>query len=360
MKSYIKNNWKLLLNVFTLIALALAVFYLRDDLLEVWSKLSQINLLVLLLMIPLQIMNYSCWTHVYYEFLGIIAKKERINVGRWDMYKIMLELNFVNVVFPTGGVSGFPYLRARLKPYGISTSQSTFTQAMRFMLTFGSYIILLFIGLFMLALGGSASNMTILVACSLAFLVLFGTIVVVFTISSRQRIKIFTQALTRMINKVIQVVRPKHPESLNLKMVEKLFDEMHENYSLLRANWRELRSPLVYSLLGNITELATIYVVYIAAGAWVNPGAVIIAFALASVAGFWSILPGGAGIYEALMTTVMISAGVPAGLSLSVTLIYRVINMLLSIPLGYYFYNKAIPKLNLDPETFQRKHHKAA
>lgn len=360
MKSYIKKNWKLLLNIVTLIALALAIFFLRDDLREVWSKLGQLNGAALALMIPLQIMNYSCWTHVYYEFLGIIAKKERGNIGRWDMYKIMLELNFVNVVFPTGGVSGFPYMRARLKPYGISTAQATFTQAMRFMLTFVSYIILLFTGLFLLALGGSASNMTILVACSLAFLVLFGTVTIVYTISSRSRIKIFTQFLTRWLNKLIQVVRPKHPESINLKQVEKLFDEMHENYNLLKENWHELGRPLVYSLLGNVTELATIYVVYIAHGAWVNPGAVIIAYALANVAGFWSILPGGAGIYEALMTTVMISAGVPAGLSLSVTLIYRIINMLLSIPLGYYFYNKAIPKLNLDPETFRRKHHKVA
>lgn len=360
MKSYIKQNWKLLLNIVTIVALGLAVFFLRDDLLEVWSKLGQLNGFAIALMIPLQIMNYSCWTHVYYEFLGIIAKKDRSNIGRWDMYKIMLELNFVNVVFPTGGVSGFPYLRARLKPYGISTSQATFTQAMRFMLTFISYIILLFTGLFLLALGGSASNMTILIACSLAFLVLFGTLTIVYTISSRSRIKIFTQSLTKWLNKLIQIFRPKHPESINLKQVEKLFDEMHENYKLLRANWRDLRRPLVYSLLGNVTELATIYVVYIAHGAWVNPGAVIIAYALANVAGFWSILPGGAGIYEALMTTVMISAGVPAGLSLSVTLIYRIINMLLSIPLGYYFYNKAIPKLNLDPETFQRRRHKAA
>ena len=45
-----------------------------------------------------------------------------------------------------------------------------------------------------------------------------------------------------------------------------------------------------------------------------------------------------------LMTAVLVSAGVPAGLAISVTIMYRVLNMALSLPVGYYFYNKAINK----------------
>lgn len=355
MKHFITKNWKLLLNVFTIGALLVAIVLLRDDLMETWVRLRELNTIVLFLVIPLQAMNYSCWAHVYYEILGIIASKQSKNIPRREMYKIMLELNFVNVVFPTGGVSGFTYLRARLKPFGVSTAQATFTQAMRFMLTFLTYIILLFIGLFMLALGGSASNMTILITCSFAFIVLFSTIIGVYIISSKGRIHRFTQSLTKFLNKVIQIIRPKNPESINLKRVEYVFEEMHQNYQHIKENWGEIRRPFAYSLLGNITELATIYAVYIAHGAWINPGAVIIAYALANFAGLVAILPGGIGVYEALMTTVMVSAGIPAGLSLSVTLIYRIINMLLSLPTGFYFYNRALPDLGVDAESYRRK-----
>ena len=84
----------------------------------------------------------------------------------------------------------------------------------------------------------------------------------------------------------------------------------------------------------------TIYVVYIAFGHYVNIGAVIIAYAIANFAGMVSVLPGGIGIYEALMTAVLATAGVKPELSIPVTIMYRVLNMLIQLPPGYYLYHK--------------------
>ena len=84
------------------------------------------------------------------------------------------------------------------------------------------------------------------------------------------------------------------------------------------------------------------YVVYIAFGHWVNPGAVILAYAIANFAGFISVLPGGVGVYEALMTGVMAIAGVPAAVSIPVVVMYRVLNTAIQLPPGYYFYQKAL------------------
>lgn len=119
------------------------------------------------------------------------------------------------------GVSGFSYFTARLKPYGVTTAQSTLTQTMRFVLTFASYVILLFLGLFMLSLGGSASNMTIFITCSLAFLTVFAIVGGIYVASSKSRIHTFSQTLTKVVNRVLQFVRPKHPETISLKRVEK-------------------------------------------------------------------------------------------------------------------------------------------
>jgi uncharacterized membrane protein YbhN (UPF0104 family) len=74
----------------------------------------------------------------------------------------------------------------------------------------------------------------------------------------------------------------------------------------------------------------------------VNPGAVILAYAVANFAGLISVLPGGVGIYEALMTAVLAAAGVSPGISIPVTVMYRVLNMSIQIIPGYYFYHKAI------------------
>jgi putative heme transporter len=347
MKDYLKRNWKLILNVVTFLLLGLAIYLVRKDIGKALQDLGRINAIALILIIPLQLQNYAAYANLYQEFLRILGSKQTFK----RMYEVALELNFVNHVFPSGGVSGFSYFAARLKPYGVTTAQATLTQTMRFVLTFATYILFLFVGLFMLALGGNASNMTILITCSMAFLTVFVIIAGTYIVSSEARIKTFSQSLTKLVNKVIQVVRPKHPETISLKWVDKVFKEMHENYVILKEKLPELKRPLFYSFLANLTELATIYVVYIAYGQFVNPGAVIIAYALANFAGLIAVLPAGIGVYEGLMSLVLVSAGVPAGLSISVTVMYRVLTMLTTVPIGYYFYHRAISKLGQVPKV---------
>lgn len=338
MKHFLKRNWKLLLNIVTFGLLGLAIFLLRHDIGHSLQDLGRVNTYALLLMIPLQALNYHAYTRLYQKFLRILHHK----LDYKFLLKVTLELNFVNHVFPSGGVSGFSYFSLRLKERRVSAAKSALCQMMRFVLTFGTYLLLLFIGLFALSIRGGASNMTILITCSLAFMVLFLSVVGVYIIGSKQRIEDFTGALARAVNYIIHFVRPGHPETLNLRRVRSLFGDLHDNYVLLSGNKQQLKSPAAYAMLANITELLTLYVVYIAYGNYVNIGAVIIAYALANFAGLIAILPGGVGVYEGLMTIVMVSAGVPAGLALSVTVMYRVLNMVLSLPLGYYFYHGAL------------------
>jgi uncharacterized membrane protein YbhN (UPF0104 family) len=74
----------------------------------------------------------------------------------------------------------------------------------------------------------------------------------------------------------------------------------------------------------------------------VNVGAVILAYAVANFAGLISVLPAGIGIYEGLMTAVLVVTGIPVELSIPVTLMYRVINMFVQLTPGYFFYQKAV------------------
>jgi uncharacterized membrane protein YbhN (UPF0104 family) len=66
------------------------------------------------------------------------------------------------------------------------------------------------------------------------------------------------------------------------------------------------------------------------------------AYAVANFAGLISVLPGGVGIYEALMTGVLAAAGVPAGTSIPIIVMYRILNMVLQLTPGYYFYHKSL------------------
>ncbi len=94
--------------------------------------------------------------------------------------------------------------------------------------------------------------------------------------------------------------------------------------------------------MANLTEVATIGVAFMALGATPAWGAIILAYGVANIGSFVAILPGGHGVYEALMTGVLVSGGVPASLSLTAVLAYRLVTTVLYVPPGYYFYSKAI------------------
>jgi uncharacterized protein (TIRG00374 family) len=333
-----KKRWKVILNVVTVGALILLGYLTRHQIADTVRNLRNVNVYALLFLLPLQIINYDAYARMYRSFFRILGKETRYR----DMYKVALELNFVNHVFPSGGVSGFSYFSLRLKSLGISTARATLVQMMKFIFLFLSFEVLLVVGLFSLAIGGRVSNFTMMIGASLVTFLAVATLGLAFIIGSRQRINGFFTFVTQALNKFIHTFRPKHPETINVGRVRSIFTELHENYLVLKNDYGALKRPLSYALVANVTEVLTVYMVYIAFGHWVNPGAVILAYAVANFAGLISVLPGGVGIYEALMTAVLAAAGVSPGISIPVTVMYRVFNMLIQIIPGYYFYHRAI------------------
>ena len=114
----------------------------------------------------------------------------------------------------------------------------------------------------------------------------------------------------------------------------------------MSKDWRQLKWPFLWALSINIWEVATVYVVYLAFGELVNIGAVIIGYSVANFAGLVSVLPGGVGVYEGLMTLTLSATGVSSRLSLPVTVMYRMLNTILQVPLGYYLYHKNLRRPN--------------
>jgi uncharacterized protein (TIRG00374 family) len=338
MADKMSGKWKRIITGVTIFALVFLVFATRQQIVDTFSHLGEVRASVLLFMIVFQIWNYHAYTRLYQDLFKIIQAK----IDYKSMYKIAVELNFVNHIFPSAGLSGFSYFSLRLKSHGISAARATLVQIMRFGTVFISFQLLLFGGLFLLAINGNDNILTILVASSIGTLLVVGTGLTLYIIGSKQRIDSFFTFLTKLLNRLIQFIRPKYPETINIARARQAFVELHENYKLISKNYSKLKKPLVYAFIANFTEVATIYTVYIAFGEAVNPGAVIIAYAVANFAGLISVLPGGIGIYEGLMVAVLAGAGVSPALSIPVTVMYRVLSMLIQLPPGYYLYQKAI------------------
>jgi uncharacterized protein (TIRG00374 family) len=338
MPQKIKKDFRFWLNIITLGALVFLIVVSWDQIREAFSNLDSLNVSALLLMIPVQLVGYYAVARLYRDFF--IAHGEKIRLK--TMFKIGLELNFVNHVFPSGGVSGFSYLSIRLKKFGISTSKSTLAQILRFALTFLSFLVLVLFGMFALAIGHNANALLVLLSSAIVFTTIFGTGVGIFIISKSSRIKSFVSWLPKALNTLFRTFHISKREIIDINNVEATLEDLHQDYVVLRQDMPLIKKLLAWAFLLNVTEIVTVYLVYVAFGQLVNPGAVIIAYAVANFAGLIAVLPGGVGIYEGLMTATLASAGVNKGLALSATVIYRVLQMTVFLPIGYYYYNRAL------------------
>ncbi len=326
------------LTAFTFIALAILIYGLRHQIGDAIGNLGKVHAWALLLIIPIEALNYDAYARLYRRLYKILGD----TVSYKAMFRVQLELNFVNHILPSGGVSGISYFGIRLKSENVSTTKSALVQVMKFLLLYISFLPILVLGLILLAARGHSNNLIIALCSSIITAVIIGTFVGVYIIESRSRISSFLTWITKAINWLVHLVLRRRPETIKIENAQRAFDELHENYKLLKKNWRELQLPLFFMTIANLTEVATVYVVYVAFGHLVNVGAVILAYAVANFAGLISVLPAGVGVFEGLMTAVLTATGIPAGLSIPVTIMYRICSMAVQLVPGYVLYQKAL------------------
>lgn len=325
----------------TFVAFAGIIYVSREQIGDTITNLGRIHASVLLLMIVWQIFGYNAYTRMYQHYFAVFKK----DIPYKDMLKITSELNFVNNIFPTAGVSGFSYFGIRMREYGVSAGTATTVQLMRFVSVFLSFQVMLGLGLFFLAIGGKASNLVILIASSLTTLLAIGTVIMIYIVSSKRRINNFMVFLAKVINWLLHNTKlARSAEFIRLDKVEEIFGELHDNYMFMRKNLVKLKWPMFHAFVASACEIAIIYTVYIAFDQWVNVGAVIIAYAIANFAGLISVLPGGVGIYEGLTTATLAAAGVPLAVSIPAVIMYRILSMGMQLPIGYYLYHKNLNK----------------
>jgi uncharacterized protein (TIRG00374 family) len=334
--SFFRRNWKLLLNAVTVFALVILIVATRDQFKTTFENLFKVHIWALLLIPVIQAMNYDAQTRLYRDLFAIVGNK----LSYKELYKSALALNYVNTVFPSAGVSGISYFGARMKGDDITGPKASAVQLFKLVMYFLSFEGLIVVGVFALAVQGHINSIVLLLAGTIATVVILATAAMGFIISSKERISGFFAYMTGLLNRVIKVVRPKHPETIRTDKVRHVFEDLHENYMLMTRDWRKLKRPFMWAMLASFWEIMTIYVVYVAFGEWVNIGSVILAYAIANFAGLISVLPGGIGVYEGLMTLTLSATGIPSRLSLPVTVMYRILAISVQLIPGAYFYHE--------------------
>jgi len=116
--------------------------------------------------------------------------------------------------------------------------------------------------------------------------------------------------------------------------VHNKIDDLYSGLMLLRKNsWIK---PAAGSSLNIALDMLSLYLLFFAAGHTINIMTLIAGYSIAYIIKFISFfIPGGVGVFEAGMTAVYTSLGVPAGISVVVVLSYRLFSFWLPSILGF-------------------------
>jgi uncharacterized protein (TIRG00374 family) len=111
-----------------------------------------------------------------------------------------------------------------------------------------------------------------------------------------------------------------------LRLAQRLNDLVAERRVLIKASG--------WAAANWLLDAASLWVFIGAFGQWVNPDGLLVAYGLAYVLAAIPITPGGLGVVEATLTSILVGFGTTRGVATLGVVAYRMINFWLPIPLG--------------------------
>lgn len=336
-------SFKTWLSVITFALVGIIIFFSREELHKAWQLLGGVNLWVLALLIPGQIFVYYVGGEMMFSYLRAKGSIERIRAS--DLAKMALEMNFVNHVLPSGGVSGISYMSWRLSKYGISAGRATMAQLVRFAMAFVAYVVLVLVAVMVITIDGNINRWIIFISFMMVLVSVMIGVGSMYILSSRRRMWSFADQVVKRGNRIVRrLTFGRKKRTFRYAQVEKFFTDMHFDYVALRKDRNILIRPFLWGIVFTIGDVLLYVITFWAMGIIFNPAPLLIAYGVASLTGLVVITPGGAGAYEAVMIGFLAIAGIDKGEAIAGVVLTRVILLLGTIVLGYAFYQRAILK----------------
>lgn len=339
-----------IMSVVTLLFLALILFLSRHELIKAWELLHRANVWLLLLLIPFQVLVYFAGGEMIFSYLR--QKKLIRHISRFEQTRIALELNLVNHIFPSGGVSGISYVTWRMSKLNVDSARSTFAQVVRYVTGFLALLALLILAVVILAIDGQVNRYIVGASFLLVIVILGLTFGLIFMFSSQRRILLVAEKLARLINTFIKITTlGKNRRLVSSTKVKSFFENMHDDFSELADNPKLLIKPFIWGIVYTIFDVLMFMVAFLSLGVLVNPAILMVGYGVAGLAGLVVFTPGGAGVYEAIMIIFLSMAGTSSDLAIAGIILTRAILVTGTIILGYIFYQHAIIKYGKPNDT---------
>ncbi len=345
---------KKVLSVVTLILVAFIAYQafsgeveLNGEMMPMWDALcysfQHLNIWILLLLIPEQVLMYYAAGQIYFAFL---KQRKNFKMSQAKLTRISLEINFVNHALPSGGASGLAYLIWRLKDMGITAGQISFVHVLRYGICAIANTIQTFIAIAIVLIAGCVlpgKHWTLGLAALVALGIQMVIVTVILIVRKQKNIDWLSDKATKLVNGLMKKLsRGKKRKYLKENSVKNFFDDLRGDYLQLKKNKRILWKPVIWGAFYSFLELATYWVVACSLGHPEILPQIMIAEGVASVVGTVMVTPGGLGGYEGAMVLIMVATGVNPSIAVITVIVTRICVMLGTVISGWGFYQQAL------------------
>lgn len=333
-KSKHRSKWQWFFIGLAAVAFLIVVLTGRAIIEETFDLLKGIDLRFLIILPLLQFVSYMFIAGYYRSSL----KTFNHHVSYLRAYGTVVSLYFVEQVLPSGGVSGMSYIAYALRTVA-SVGMTTVIQISRYLFNYAAYLIVVPIAIVLLLREDPINKTAIWLGVGLTVGLIVVGFFIRYLVDSQNHIDKFVNLTSKFVNRVAKKFFKKD-QLLKPDAIKKSLLDFHEGASILLRDKSKALKPFLFMLGSTCVQLSIVYLSFIAVGEQVNLGVIIMAFTVANIVGVISIVPGDIGVHEATMVFVLSSAGVDTAVALSATLLYRVYNKLIVLPVGFLIYTQ--------------------
>ncbi len=159
---------------------------------------------------------------------------------------------------------------------------------------------------------------------ALAGLVMMGTLVALVVLMSKG-----DKHAIRLLRALGRRLPYLHSETL-----PKLFSQLISRVRELSHDRRRMWVAVGYAVANWLADAGALFVFVGAFGHWVNPVGLLVAYGVGNIAAALPITPGGLGVVEASVSSVLVALGTPRGIAIWGVVGWRLVNFWLPIPVG--------------------------
>ncbi len=338
------RSFRIWLSLLTVVLVVAIVWAAWPNVVEAFSHIREVNLWVLALLVPVQLLSWAATGEVLFAYLR--SRGELKGMHPFTAMRMSLEFNFANHMLPSGGAAGLTYATWKLGTLGVPASRGTLAQLVRFGVTFVSFTIIIAIAAIWLAVSGHGTSQVIWIAAIVGGGTLLVTLLGIILLPREQLLVALARRLARIASAFTKMVGKPPVASDRL---ERFFGGIAAEARIVGADPKSLIAPFLWSFAVNILDASLYWIALAAFGFYGDPAVVFVAYGIATIASLIVLTPNGVGGYELSMIGTMTAGGFPASITTAAVVLARVVLMLMTILFGWAFYQLSISRAGAPP-----------